>query len=55
LVCGRLGIDSPSEAYLHNYLDHNAQVPKISLEQIMKAAGLIETMGQKSLKPRKDE
>jgi hypothetical protein len=55
LVCGRLGIDSPSEAYLHNYLDDNAEVPKISLEQVMKAAGLIESMGQKPLKPRKDE
>lgn len=53
LVCARLGLKNPSEAYLFNYLDENKQVPNISLECVMKTAGLIESMGQKVLKPRK--
>ena len=46
LVCERLGIDNPSEAYLHSHLDENGQVPPISLEAVMTTAGLIESRGR---------
>ena len=53
LVCSRLGIDNPSEAYLASYLRDSAEIPDISLECVMKAAGLIEQMGRSRLKVRK--
>ena len=52
-VCKRLGIDSPSDEYLADYLEKNQEVPNISLECVMKAAGLIEQMGKRRLKPRR--
>jgi len=54
LVCGQLGIENPSEKYLANYLKDNGEgdVPAISLECVMKSAGLIEQMGHARLKPR---
>ena len=52
LVCSRLGIDNPSEEYLSGYLNANDEVPKISLDCVMKAAGLIEQMGRDKLKAR---
>jgi hypothetical protein len=55
LVCSRLGIKSPSDAYLSGYLDQNRQIPKISLECVMKAAGLIENMGKERQKSRKND
>jgi hypothetical protein len=55
LVCARLGIDNPSETYLGGYLKENAETPAISLDCIMKAAGLIEQMGRERLKPRKEK
>lgn len=55
LVCMRQGIDNPSEAYLSGYVKGNEQVPSISLECVMKAASLIESMGVKTLKARKKE
>jgi hypothetical protein len=56
LVCHRLGIENPSEKYLASYLKENASsdVPEISLECVMKSAGLIEQMGRERLKPRKE-
>ena len=54
LVCKRLGIETISEAYLSGYVKNHEKIPKISLECLMKAAGIIENMGQKRLKPRKD-
>jgi hypothetical protein len=54
LVCGRLGIDIPSDQYVAGYLMQNQPIPKISVECIMKAAGLIEEMGRQKLKLRKD-
>ena len=53
LVCTRLNIENPSENYLAGYLGENKQVPKISLESVMKSAGLIENMTKKNMKPRK--
>ena len=55
LVCTRLGIKTKSESYLSWYITNNEYLPKISLECVMKAAGLIENMGIKRLKPRKDD
>jgi hypothetical protein len=45
----------PSEKYLANYLKNNEEgdVPVISLECVMKSAGLIEQIGRGRLKPRK--
>ena len=56
LVCKRLGIENPSATYLANYLKENeeGEVPAISLERVLKSAGLIEQMGQLRLKLRKD-
>lgn len=53
LVCGRLRIETPSAEYLAGYLGTNAEVPKISVDAVMKAAGLIEKMGRERMKPRK--
>lgn len=53
LVCRRLGIDPKSKEYLHDYLDDKSEVPPISLECVMKAAGLIESMGRGRLVQRK--
>jgi hypothetical protein len=56
LVCRRLGVENPSKEYLANYLKNNEKgdVPAISLECVMKSAGLIEQMGRGRLKPRKE-
>jgi hypothetical protein len=53
LVCARVDIESPSEAYLAGYVNNRDKVPPISLECVMKAAGLLEAMGRERLKPRK--
>lgn len=49
LVCARAGIESPSAEYLAQYVEDNDTIPRISLDCVMKAAGLIETMGLKPL------
>lgn len=53
LVCVRAGIDTPSERYLSLYLEKQSEVPHISLDCVMKAAGLIEEMSRQRLKKRK--
>lgn len=55
LVCSRLGIDNPSEQYLANYLEANDETPSISFDCVMKAAGLLEQMGNGLLKPRREK
>jgi hypothetical protein len=55
LVCSRAGIDNPSEEYLAHFVEANTETPPISLECVMKAAGLIERMGQERLPPRKED
>ncbi len=55
LVCNRLGIDNPSDEYLAGYLQHHSETPSISLDCVMKAAGLIEQRGRTHLKPRKEK
>lgn len=54
LVCTRLGIDNPSYQYLAPYTGQNADVPPISLDCVMRTAGLIEQMGRVPLKLRKE-
>jgi hypothetical protein len=54
LVCARLGLNCASDAYLSGYLKENADTPSISLECVMKTAGLIEQMGRERLRLRKE-
>jgi hypothetical protein len=55
LVCSRLGIENPSAQYLAGYVQKHEETPPISLDCIMKAAGLIEQMGRERMKPRTPE
>jgi hypothetical protein len=55
LLCRRLGVEIPSDRYLSGYLANDGTIPAISLECVVKAAGLIEAMGHKALKPRKKD
>ena len=55
LVCRRLGIDSPSETYLANYVNDQSETPPISLDRVLTSAGLIEQMGRERLSPRKEK
>ena len=55
LVCGRLGIENPSEQYLAGYFGRDPVVPNISIDLVMRSAGLIEQMGREKMKPRKDD
>lgn len=52
LVCQRSGINSLSENYLSGYLGRNGKVPSMSLDCVLKSAGLIESMTKGRLKPR---
>ena len=54
LLCERAGIKNPSAEYLSRYLNENAQIPTVSLEDILKAAGMIEAMTLRSLPLRKE-
>ena len=53
LVCGRLGIENPAAEYLSQYVNSHASTPAISLNCVLKSAGLIEQMGQSRLNLRK--
>lgn len=55
LVCARPGIDKPLQPKTGNYWEgnENADAPSISLEFVLKSAGLIEQMRRGRLKPRK--
>ena len=55
LVCARIGIDNPSEKYLSGYFGCHPEVPNISIERVMTAAGLIEKMGRERLGPREEK
>jgi len=54
MVCARFGVKNPSETYLSGYVGREEKTPSISLDCVMKAAGLIESMGKGKLQPRKD-
>jgi hypothetical protein len=47
--------DQIAKLNLSGYVDKNEETPAISLECVMKAAGLIEQMGCERLKPRKEK
>ena len=53
LVCSRLGIENPSAEYLSGYVKDHKNTPPISLDCVLKSAGLIEQMGQGRLGLRK--
>jgi len=55
MVCTRRGIKTTSDSYLAGYLKSNDEIPSISLECVLKAAGLIETMGIEKMKLRKEK
>lgn len=52
LVCTRAGINPGSQRYLAGYLKKSGEIPQISLERVMKAAGYIESLGQRALPMR---
>ncbi|WP_153306736.1 hypothetical protein [Desulfonatronum thioautotrophicum] len=52
LACIRKGIDSKSDAYLSGYLGKNDEIPNISLDLVLKSAGLIERMERERLRMR---
>jgi len=52
LICARVGLDNPSAEYLAQYVEDHGETPPISLDCVMKAAGLIEQMGRQRLEPR---
>ena len=43
-MCKRAGIFLPPAEYLNGYLGQDRQVPNISVETVLKAAGRIEVM-----------
>lgn len=55
ILCKRLGIKTTSDMYLSSFLESQRDVPNISLERMLKAAGLIEQMGKRRLPPRKEK
>ncbi len=54
LVCERAGIHNPSTEYLANYLKGGRDVPAISIDAVLKAAGYIEAMGKRNLGKRRN-
>ncbi len=44
VVCARNGVESASEAYLKDYVDHNTTVDQIDVYQVMRAAGQAEAL-----------
>lgn len=54
LVCARLNVDNRSAAYLSGYVRNSEETPRISLDCVLKATGLVETMGRERLKARKE-
>lgn len=54
LVCERMGIKNPSAEYLSGYLEDNDEIPYISIETVLKSAGMIESMIHGRKEPRKE-
>ena len=53
MVCQRQGIQTTSPEYLSQFVKDHADIPTISMESVMKAAGLIESMSSQKMKIRK--
>lgn len=54
LVCERLGIESASVGYLASYLEDNEYIPNVSVDAMLRAAGMIESLLTGEIKPRKE-
>lgn len=54
LVCQRMGIKNPSAKYLSGYLDSYNEIPRVSIDTVLKAVGNIENMMKRSKEPRKE-
>ncbi len=54
LVCERMGIKNPSAEYLNGYLRENQEIPNISIDAVLKAAGMVESMIRGSKEPHKE-
>ena len=55
MVCQRQGIQTTSPEYLSQFVKDHADIPAISMESVMKAAGLIESMSCQKMKIRKTQ
>ena len=53
MVCQRQGIQTTSPEYLSQFVIDHTDIPAISMESVMKAAGLIESMSCQKMKIRK--
>ncbi len=54
LVCERMGIKNPSAEYLSGYLNNNEEIPNISIDSVLKAVTIIESMIKNTKDVRKD-
>jgi hypothetical protein len=54
LVCARQGIETPSAEYIAGYLSEKGKMPQISVDAVVKIAGLIQQMGKSKMPLRKD-
>jgi len=54
LVCERADINTPADSYLSGCLESDGEVPEISVELVMKVAGLLEQMGKERMKLREE-
>jgi hypothetical protein len=52
LVCARAGVDSGSTRYVAGWLDDDRPTPALSLDTVIRAATLVESMGRGYLPPR---
>ena len=55
LVCERMGITNPSAKYLAGYLKDNKEIPHVSVDVILKAAGILETFSKVNVMKRRKE
>lgn len=54
LICERMGIENPSAEYLSGYIKDYEEIPKISIDTVLKTVGMIESMFKGSKGPRKE-
>lgn len=56
MICERRGIENPSAKYLSGYLNHNNEIPEISIDAVLKAVAKIEGLfdNNKRKEPRKE-
>jgi len=46
IVCGRAGVPTEEGAFVRGYLQNFAEVPELSLDRVLRAAGRIERLGR---------